>query len=408
MRKTLEGKTVVLGVCGSIAAVRCVDIAHALRRKGARVIPVMTEAAQRIVHPYALQYACGNDVITAITGDVEHVRWCGIEGEADVLLIAPATSNTISKIAHGIDDTPVSTFATTALAHMPVLIAPAMHESMYAHPFLRENLEALRRVGVVIVGPRVEGGRAKIASTEHIVLEVERACGSGELSGMRAIVTAGATAEPWDAVRVLTSRASGRTGREIALELYRRGAEVVLVHAGEMYCPAVEQRDVLTSRDMLDVCIEECGKGCDIFVASAAVSDYSPVGVEGKVPSGVNDMCMRLEPAPKVLRAVGRIAPDALLVGFKAEVGVDDVQLEQRARELMEKNGLAVVVANDIAKGGMGTPDNRVLIVSENMRVVEGQKDEIAYEIVSEIVKALGGRRSGARTHKGEDTRAHR
>ncbi|HIH69817.1 bifunctional phosphopantothenoylcysteine decarboxylase/phosphopantothenate--cysteine ligase CoaBC [Methermicoccus shengliensis] len=399
MRRTLEGRTVVLGVCGSIAAVRCVDIAHALRRRGARVVPVMSEAARKIVHPHALQYACGNDVITEITGDVEHVRWCGIGGEADVLLIAPATSNTISKIAHGIDDTPVSTFATTALAHMPVLIAPAMHESMYTHPFVRESLEALKGVGVVIVGPRMEEGRAKIASTEHIVLEVERACGSGELSGMRAVVTAGATAEPWDAVRVLTSRASGRTGREIALELYRRGAEVVLVHAGEMHCPALEQRSVLTSRDMLEACIEECEKGCDIFIASAAVSDYSPVRVEGKVPSGVNDMSMKLEPTPKVLRAVRRAAPDALVVGFKAEAGVDDAQLEQRAREFMEENELAMVVANDIARGGMGTVDNRVLIVSEGtrVRVVEGQKDEIAYEIVNEIVRILGGRRGGAR-----------
>jgi len=403
MRRTLEGRTVVLGVCGSIAAVRCVDIAHALRRRGARVVPVMSEAARRIVHPYALQYACGSDVITEITGDVEHVRWCGIGGEADVLLIAPATSNTISKIAHGIDDTPVSTFATTALAHMPVLIAPAMHESMYAHPFVRESLEALKEVGVVIVGPRMEEGRAKIASTEHIVLEVERACGSGELSGMRAVVTAGATAEPWDAVRVLTSRASGRTGREIALELYRRGAEVVLVHAGEMHCPALEQRGVFTSREMLEACIEECEKGCDIFIASAAVSDYSPVRVEGKVPSGMEHLSMKLEPTPKVLRAVRRAVPDALVVGFKAEAGVDDAQLEQRAREFMEENELAMVVANDVAMGGMGTVDNRVLIVSEGtrVRVVEGQKDEIAYEIVNEIVRILGGRRGGARPYKG-------
>jgi len=408
MRRTLEKKTIVLAVCGSIAAVRCVELAHALRKRGARVIPVMSAAAQKIIHPYALQYACAHEVITEITGAVEHVQWCGVGGEADVLLIAPATSNTISKIAHGIDDTPVSTFATTALSHMPVLVAPAMHESMYSQPFVSRSLDALKEVGVVVIGPVLEEGKAKIASTEHIVLEVERACGTHELEGVRTVVSAGATAEPWDDVRILTSRASGRTGNELALELYRRGAEVVLVHPKLLDYPPINQRMATTSSQMLKACLEECAEGCDVFIASAAISDYTPIKVEGKVASNIPDMSVSLEPTPKVLKEVAEAAKNVLLVGFKAEANVSDAVLEQRARKLMDSYGLSMVVANDISKGGMGTQDNRVLIVAEGTKVVEGEKDEIAYETVNEIVKILGYERDGKGAAKGKNTLSDR
>ncbi|MHC1596712.1 MAG: bifunctional phosphopantothenoylcysteine decarboxylase/phosphopantothenate--cysteine ligase CoaBC, partial [Methermicoccaceae archaeon] len=319
----------------------------------------------------------------------------------------PATSNTISKIAHGIDDTPITTFAATALSHMPVVIAPAMHESMYAHPFVSQNLTALKQAGVVMVGPKIEEGKAKIASTGHIVLEVERVCAAHELEGVRAVVSAGATAEPWDDVRVLTSRASGRTGRLIALELYRRGAQVVLVHPERMDCPPIAQRIAHTTREMLDACVEECEKGCDVFVASAAVSDYAPARMKGKVPSGMEDMSIRLKPTPKVLERVVEVAPKAVLVGFKAETHASDAELERCAKELKMRYGLSIVVANDISKGGMGTPDNRVLIVGEGTRAVEGEKDKIAHEIVDEIVRELEREGDGG-ADRGEDTRSHR
>src|SRR6056297_2234813 len=131
----LQGVNVALGVSGSIAAVKVVELAHELRRRGAAVRGVMTESAQGIIHPWAVEFATGNDVVTELTGSVEHVELCGREGWADVLLLAPATANTVGKIASAVDDTPVTTCATTALgADVPVVVAPAMHEPMYDHP----------------------------------------------------------------------------------------------------------------------------------------------------------------------------------------------------------------------------------------------------------------------------------
>ena len=175
---SLAGKTIVLGVTGSIGAVRVVELARELIRNGADVHPVMTDAARHILHPDALHYATGNPVITELGGRVEHVEFCGLKGRADLLLIAPATANTIGKIAYGIDDTTVTSFATTALGSgVPLMVVPAMHESMYRHPAVAENIVKLRSWGISIVGPKLEEGIAKIASNEEIVLEVERALG---------------------------------------------------------------------------------------------------------------------------------------------------------------------------------------------------------------------------------------
>ena len=152
--QTLKGKTIVLGITGSIAAVEDIKLARVLRRKGAVVQGVMSEAACGIVQPDAVTYACDIPAITKISGMVEHVKFCGIGGTGDVLLIAPATANTICKIAAGIDDTTVTTFATTAIGrNMPVVIAPAMHESMYCHPAVIESIKKLKDWGIVFVSP---------------------------------------------------------------------------------------------------------------------------------------------------------------------------------------------------------------------------------------------------------------
>ncbi|MCK5661305.1 MAG: DNA/pantothenate metabolism flavoprotein, partial [Methanosarcinales archaeon] len=178
----LSDKTIVLGITGSIAAVRCVELARELRRRGASVIAVMSKAATEIIHPNAMEFATGNPVITGITGRVEHVALCakadypGVVG-ADLLLIAPATANTIGKMAQGIDDTSVTTFATTAIgAGVPVVVVPAMHGSMYSNPFVKKNIDALKKAdaGVIFVGPYMDEGKAKMAEEDDIVLHVER------------------------------------------------------------------------------------------------------------------------------------------------------------------------------------------------------------------------------------------
>jgi phosphopantothenoylcysteine decarboxylase / phosphopantothenate---cysteine ligase len=174
----LKGKCIVLGVTGSIAATEVIRLCHQIRREGAVVQGVMTPAACGIINPDALTYAAGRETITRCSGMVEHVEFCGEGGKADLLLVAPCTANTIGKIASGIDDTPVTTFVTTAVGSgIPVVIAPAMHESMYHHPAVKENLDRLVNWGIDIIPPRVEEGRAKIAGIEEILIYTKRALG---------------------------------------------------------------------------------------------------------------------------------------------------------------------------------------------------------------------------------------
>ncbi len=164
---------IVLAVCGSVAAIEAPKIARELIRKNCEVECVMSDAAQKIIHPNVLEWASQNKVITEITGAIEHVRLCGIGGEASLLLISPCTSNTISKIASGIDDSTVTTFAATALGSgIPILIAPAMHLSMYKNPFVVGNIKKLKDKGIHFIDPKCDKTKAKIADVEAVVKDV--------------------------------------------------------------------------------------------------------------------------------------------------------------------------------------------------------------------------------------------
>ncbi|VVB95783.1 Flavin prenyltransferase UbiX [uncultured archaeon] len=382
---SLEGKTIVLGITGSIAAVRCVELARELRRHGAGVHAVMTQAAQKIIHPEAMRYATGNPVITEITGGVEHVEFCGIGGRAALLLIAPCTANTIGKIAHGIDDTPVTTFATTAFGSgIPIMIVPAMHESMYDHPIVIENIGKLTELGVEFVNPILEEGAAKIASNEEIVLRAERTLGRKNLAGKRILITGGATAEAIDPIRILTNRASGKTGIELAFEAFRRGADVTLVHRGCIGIQGICEFNVESAQDMTDTVLEELGKGYDLLISAAAISDFTVKPSKNKIKSD-KDVTLNLKPAPKLIKQVRLKYPELKIIGFKAETGVTEDGLIGRARSSMESSRLSMVVANDVSSGGMGADTNEVYLIDDGIKKVSGTKNEIAKEIMDKV-----------------------
>ncbi len=387
---SLEGKTIILGITGSIAAVRCVELARELMRNGAGVHAVMTGEAQKIIHPEAMRYATGNRVITEITGAVEHVEFCGMGGKAHLLLIAPCTANTIGKLAHGIDDTTVTTFATTAFGSgIPIMIVPAMHGSMYDHPIVIENTGKLAELGVEFVNPVREEGAAKIAGQEEIVLRVERALGGKTLAGKRILITGGATVEPVDPIRILTNRASGKTGIELALEAFRRGGEVTLVHRGCMGLQGICEFDAESAMDMTKTVVEELGRGYDLLISAAAISDFTVSPYKDKIKSD-KEITLTLKPAPKLIREVRLKYPELKIIGFKAETGVTEEELITRARESMEASALTMVVANDVSKGGMGTEDNEVYIIgNEDIRHFCGTKRQIAIEIMNKIEKIL-------------------
>ncbi len=383
--RSLEGRTIVLGITGSIAAVRCVELARELMRCGASVYAVMTDDAQKILNPESMKYATGNRVITEITGGVEHVEFCGIGGKASLLLIAPCTANTIGKIAHGIDDTTVTTFATTAFGSgIPIIIVPAMHVSMYDHPIVIENIGKLTELGIEFVNPVLEEGAAKIASEEEIVLRVERALGRKTLAGKRILITGGATAEAIDPIRLITNRASGKTGVELALEAFRRGAEVSLVHRNCLGIQGICEFNVESAKDMTGTVLEELGKGYDLLISAAAISDFTLRPSREKIKSG-KEVSLTLKPAPKLIKEARKKYPDLKIIGFKAETGVTEDELIQRARDAMGEASLSMVVANDVLSGGMGTEENEVYLIDGGIKRVSGAKREIAREIMDKV-----------------------
>ena len=381
--ETLAGRTIVLGITGSIAAVRTIELAHELIRRGAVVQAVMTESAQRVIHPDAIECATGRPPITQWTGMVPWVEYCGDGGDggsgsaADLLLIAPCTASTIGKITHAIPDTLVSIFATTAIgAGLPVVIAPAMHESMY-NPLVRGNLDVLRQYGVVVVGPMIEEGKAKIAETTDIVRWVEQALSDASLAGMRVLITGGATAEPIDPVRMITSRASGKMGVALAREAFRRGANVMLVHSGNVRFSGISEIYVETAREMTDAVLGEleADRGYDLMISAAAISDYTLDPSDSKIPSG-SQLTLTLRPTEKLLEAVRNQHPDLVVVGFKLETETGDA-LFRCAKEAMDRYGLDMIVANTVEN--MGGDEGEVWIISKNnVRHVRGTKDMVA------------------------------
>jgi phosphopantothenoylcysteine decarboxylase/phosphopantothenate--cysteine ligase len=387
---SLSGKQIVVGVTGSIAAVRTVDLVRELIRRGAEVHCVMSEAACQILHPYALEYATSKPVITKITGRVEHVEFCGVGGIADLFLVAPATANTIGKMALGIDDTPVTTFATTAIgSSKPVMVVPAMHEAMYCHPAVCKNLETLKSMGVKIVDPKIEEGKAKIADSQRIVLETERMLGSKDLASKKILITSGSNAERIDPIRILTNRASGKTGVEIGLEAYRRGAQVAIIHRSRLGLPFKEIY-AESAQEMLDAVLSELSNGYNWLISAAAIADYTTDPCQEKLKSG-QDLSLKLKPTKKILKIVRSTYPELKIVGFKAETFVSDDELINRAKESMESTGLDLVVANDVGSMGIGSDENRVLIIDRqgNCIQVNGRKSLIARKIVDRLSENL-------------------
>lgn len=380
--QTLAGKEIVIGVTGSIAAVETVKLIHAFRRKGAQVQPVMSRAAQDIIQPDALTYASGRQTITRLTGLVEHVTCCGDGGSASLLLIAPCTANTLGKIACGIDDTPVTTFATTALGSgMPVIVVPAMHYSMFRHPAVSGNIRTLESWGVGFAGPRVEEGKAKIADIDEIILRSERAILGRPLAGKTVLVTSGACRELIDDVRILTTRSSGRMGQEIALEAYRLGAAVTIIHNGTL--PCVDNVFVETAGEMkqaVDAYIKKDNP--DLYISAAAISDFAPKRREGKIKSG-KLATIDLFPLPKLIDPLME-TKGTRVVAFK--IGRNPLP---EAKALLER-GAWMVITNTPESMGTATGAYRVVTGSDKKgKPVSGTKEEIADQIWQAILSGI-------------------
>ncbi len=398
----LRGKFIVLCITGSVAAVQSSEIARLLMRHGAEVVAVFSDAAQEIIHPYLMEWATGNPVITELTGKIEHVALAGDHDEkADLVLIVPATANTISKIAKGVDDTPVTSTVTTAFGTgVPIIIVPAMHASMYKHPILKENIKYLEDLGVEFIGPRLEEGKAKIATPQEVVNTIlTRLKPSQDFAGKRFLITAGPTLEYIDPVRIVTSKSSGRMGIAIAQAAYQRGAKVTLVY-GHGMLPAPEKVrviDVETTQEMFEAVTGELlKKKYDVLIAAAAVADWIPeTQQKEKVPTAkTQTLSVTFQPTPKIVDAVKDIQKSIYLVLFKAEHNVSDDELIERAHTRLLRAKADLIVANDVGREGVGfgTLTNELIVIDKTKKVIhipKATKTKVATKLLDIIKKRI-------------------
>lgn len=409
---TLSGRTIVLGITGSVAAVRSPDIARLLMRYGAEVFPVMSKAATKLINPELLYWATGNKPVTKLSGFIEHVALCGnVENKADLLLIAPSTANTISKIACGIDDTPVTTCATTAIGEgIPLLIVPAMHVSMYNHPIVLKNIQTCEFYGIHVMLPKVEEGKAKIPETREIYNRIAQILSKNRtLHGKKILINAGRTVEYIDPIRVLTNNSTGKMGMAIAEKAQQMGGEVTVVYAkgtaGKP--PGCRVIDVETAVQMNDVITKELKKeSCDLVILSAAIADFRPKEkAKEKISTHTHsEVTVTLVPNPKILDTVKKTSPDSFVVAFRALYNLPQTELIDNAHTRMLKANADLIAVNDVSKlnTGFGSDTNELFIVNRKKEVKKiplASKAVVAEKLLDIIVLEMEAK-NRAKTEK--------
>jgi len=380
---------VVLCITGSIAAIESIKLARELARNGIKVKCFMSDGACEIIHPYTMEFATGRSVVTRLTGKIEHVKYA----DTDLILVAPATANVISKFAYKIADNPINTLLITAFGYKtPILMVPSMHSSMYKA--IKENIETLKEEDITFVKPKIEEKKAKFPDIDDIVLHALRELGNRELEGKKVLVSAGATYEAIDQVRGITNRSSGKMGVEIAEEAFIRGADVTLIK-GKMTAKVPNIFNVIeveSVEEMLTAVLEHV-KTHDVFISAAAVSDFIPKTEikENKISSGA-DITLKLEKAPKIIGEVKKINPEIFLVGFKAEYDLSRDELIKSARKRAEESNIDLMVANDVAVegAGFGSDENQVILIDDEITDVPlSSKRDVARRIIDKIIFKL-------------------
>lgn len=396
----LEGTTVVLGVSGGIAAYKAVELCRLLVRRGAHVVPVLTESARRFVGEVTFSALASEPVVSSLWEAGEAVPHVRLAKRADVVVVAPATANLIGAYAAGLAGDLLSALLLATRA--PVVVAPAMHAEMWEHPAVQENLRRLSERGVTVVPPG-EGalaagdvGVGRLAEPEEVVEAVAVALGPRDLSGWRVVVSMGGTREPVDPVRYLGNRSSGRQGLALAEAALARGADVVVVRAATEVAPPERCRVVpAETAEALRRAVLEEADAADVVVMAAAVADFRPKSVsQGKIDKAEGLDAIELEPTVDVLAELGAQRDRPYLVGFAAETGLD----LERVRAKLARKGADLLVANDVARAGVGfgVPDNAVVVVGPEGVLAEVgpvTKRQVADAVLDLVVQRAEPRR---------------
>jgi phosphopantothenoylcysteine decarboxylase/phosphopantothenate--cysteine ligase len=403
---TLKDKKIVLCVCGSVAAYKAIDFARLLMRHGANVFPVISNSATILLHPNYLRWATGNDVVTKLTADMEHIKLADFN-KSDLIIVYPCTANTIGKFANGIDDTTITSILSMALgSKIPIFIAPAMHEALYYNPLVIENISHLKKLGVIFLEPEITEGKAKILQPEQAlqsVLELFTLSKKKVLSEKNILVTSGGTMEYIDPIRVITNLSSGKMGNAIIKHSLELGANVTHIVGNFTTVPFssnssnLETIKVNTSDEMYTRVISEISsKKFDIVIFAAAVTDFKLLQIhKKKIPSQIShSINLELVPTKKIIDEIKLIDKNIFLVGFKAYFDVSNTYLINKAKKKLKECNADIVVANDVGRINtkIGSDYNEVFIVTQKEPVVHFKvqtKDSIANKLFEIIISDL-------------------
>ena len=406
MKTPLYQKNILLGVTGSIAAYKAADLASRLAQAGANVEAILTQAAQQFITPLTFQSVTARRawVDSDLWGSEGHVKHIGLGHGADLLVIAPASANTLAKLAHGLADNLLTVAALAATC--PMIVAPAMDGGMYQHPATQANLETLRQRGVIQVGPASghlasgQVGLGRMVEPSELIGHIRWVLGqNGPLRNKKIVVTAGGTQEPIDLVRAITNRSAGKQGYALAQAALDLGAQVTLISGPTYLSPpiGVKRVEVSTAEEMLKAVLNAC-ETADALLMAAAVADFRPVEVISekiKKDSGVPEI--RLEKTPDILAQATQLKTSQghpkVIVGFAAE----SQELIKNAREKLIAKNLDLIVANDISAkdSGFAVDTNRVSLLHREGNIEDLPlmgKDEVAWIILERVTELLAGR----------------
>ena len=393
----LQGKTIVLGVTGSIAAYKMAGVASTLIKKGANVHVLMTKNATNFINPITFEtltnHKCLVDTFDRnFQFDVEHVS---IAKQADLVLIAPASANVIGKIANGIADDMLTT--TIMACTCTKLVSPAMNTNMYNNPIVQDNIKKLENYGYVMIEPECgrlacgDVGAGKLPSEEVLVESIEKhLCPEQDMAGLNVLVTAGPTVEAIDPVRFISNHSSGKMGYAIANDAARRGANVTLISGpvSVKALPSVKVIDVVSAKDMFEA-VKDNFKTQDIVVKAAAVADYTPVIVaDNKIKKSDEDMCIKVKRTEDILKYVSENrTPNQYICGFSMETE----NLFENSRAKLEKKKLDMIAANSlkVEGAGFGVDTNVITLITKDdmIKLPLMSKADVAGEILSQILK---------------------
>ena len=395
----LSGKTIVLGVTGSIAAYKAAYIASQLTQAGAKVNVVMTKAATEFVTPLTFRAVTGRPVVTEMFSlssefSIEHVS---LAEAAEIVVIAPATANIIAKLATGLADDMLC--CTVLATNAPVLVAPAMEANMYANPITQDNLSKLKARNFIVVEPasgRLASGKeglGRLADINDIMGTICQVLGEhGDLAGKHTVITAGGTQEPIDPVRYITNRSSGKMGYALAEAARDRGSEVTLITAPTSLIKpkGVDVVNVTTAEEMCQT-VEGIAPKADVLIMAAAVADYRSVSKsEDKIKKQEAGLTLELELTPDILC---KVEGNFVRVGFAAESS----DLVKNAKQKLQQKNLDLIVANDItaSDSGFGADSNRVTIIDREGRADSLPllpKREVADKVLDKVMELLAGK----------------